>query len=248
MLSQIKQAAPLIHCITNYVVANFSANGLLAVGASPIMADEIKEVSEVVSSSDGVLINIGTVNDFTIESMLVAGKKANELNIPIVLDPVGIGATDYRKRVVRRLLKEVKFNLIRCNAGELASIAGADWQAKGVDSGEGFVNTDTLAQEVALKYGCMVAVTGRTDFLTDGHAEYLIRGGNETATHITGMGCLLSAICAASIASSNRKEELKSLASTLKDYKKAAELSSDENGSFIVQFIDNVQKIAEVKK
>lgn len=96
MLSQIKQAAPLIHCITNYVVANFSANGLLAVGASPIMADEIKEVSEVVSSSDGVLINIGTVNDFTIESMLVAGKKANELNIPIVLDPVGVGATDYR--------------------------------------------------------------------------------------------------------------------------------------------------------
>lgn len=248
MLSKIKQTAPLIHCITNYVAANFSANGLLAVGASPIMADEIKEVTEVVSSAEGLLINIGTINDCTMKSMLVAGMKANELDIPVVLDPVGAGATDYRKEAVLRLLKEIKFKLIRCNAGELAAIAGEEWKVKGVDSGEGILHPSTIAQKVALKYECLVVVTGETDYVTNGEIEYTINGGNETATHITGTGCLLSAICTASLASSNKEDDLEVLAATLKDYKHAAELCTDKAGSFAVEFMNNLQKIAEVSK
>ena len=246
MLSQNKKAAPLVHCMTNYVVANFTANGLLAIGASPIMADEVNEVSEIVSIAQAVLINIGTVNDRTAKAMLLAGKKANELGIPIVLDPVGVGATNYRKQLVQHLLKEIQFDLIRCNAGELAAIAGEDWQSKGVDSGIGEIDIARVAKRVALQYKCLVVVTGESDFVTDGHKGLHIAGGREIATRITGTGCLLSAICAASLASSAKP--LEGLVTTLKDYKQAAEQSTEEVGIFAVQMMNALQKLAEVKR
>lgn len=246
MLSQIKRTAPLVHCITNYVVANFTANGLLAIGASPIMADEVNEVSEIVSIAQALLINIGTVNDRTAKAMLLAGKKANEITIPIVLDPVGVGTTSYRKQLVQHLLKEIQFDLIRCNAGELAAIAGEVWQSKGVDSGTGKIDIAVVAQRVASQYKCLVVVTGESDFVTDGYRGLSIAGGKEIATRITGTGCLLSAICAASLASGTNP--LEDLATTLKDYKQAAEQSSDEVGIFAVQMINTLQKIAEVSR
>lgn len=247
MLSQIKQTAPLVHCITNYVVANFTANGLLAVGASPIMADEVNEAIDVVSAAQGLLINIGTINNRTMETMLVAGGKANELGVPIVLDPVGIGISDYRKKAVERLLQKVQFDLIRCNAGELAVIAEEKWEPKGVDKGTGTIDIAVAARKVALKYQCKVIVTGETDYLTDGQEELCITGGSEFATRVTGMGCLLSAICTAALASENN-QSLTSLATTLQDFKQAAEQQSNEVGTFAVGFMNQLQKIAEVGK
>lgn len=244
MLSKIKQTAPLVHCITNYVVANFTANGLLAIGASPIMADEVNEVADVVTAAQGVLINIGTVNDRTVQTMLVAGKKANELGVPVVLDPVGIGISSYRKQVVQQLLKRIQVDLIRCNAGELAAIAGKEWHQKGVDSGIGAMPVSKVAREVALKYRCRVIVTGETDYLTDGQEERYVSGGNEIATRITGMGCLLSAVCTASLAS-GKEASFNQLAITLQEYKQAAEQSGNEVGTFVVQFMNALQKIAE---
>lgn len=244
MLSKIKQTAPVVHCITNYVVANFTANGLLAVGASPIMADEVNEVADVVSAAQGVLINIGTVNDRTMETMLVAGETANKLGVPVVLDPVGVGISAYRKQVIKRLLNSVKVDLIRCNAGELAAIAGKEWHQKGVDSGKGTMAIAKVAQEVALKYQCNVIVTGEIDYLTNGQEEQYVPGGKEMATRITGMGCLLSAICTASLAS-GKEDTFNRLTTTLQDYKRAAEQSGNEVGTFAVQFMSALQKIVE---
>lgn len=247
MLSQIKKTAPLVHCMTNYVVANFTANGLLAVGASPIMADEVNEVTEIVSIAQALLINIGTVNDRTAEAMMLAGEKANELSIPIVLDPVGVGSTSYRKQLVQLLLKNVQFNLIRCNAGELAAIAGEVWQSKGVDSGTGEIDIALVAKRMSLQYKCIVIVTGESDFITNGYEELYISGGKELTTHITGTGCLLSAICAASLATGGTNQ-LQNLATTLKDYKKAAEHSTNEVGTLVLHFMNTLQELAEVEK
>ena len=125
-LSKIREQNPLIHNITNIVAANFSANGLLALGASPLMSANIEEMVELPKISQALVINIGTVIGQERDAMLLAGKTANSIGIPVVLDPVGVGATRYRQETVRQLLAEVKFALIRGNAGELAAIAGAD--------------------------------------------------------------------------------------------------------------------------
>jgi len=148
----IRQQQPLIHCITNYVVANFQANGLLALGASPVMADDSQEVEEMVAMAQALLINIGTLNTRTKNAMLLAGKKANALGIPVILDPVGAGATTYRKETVQYLLENIQFAVIRCNIGELAAIANVDWQQKGVDSGHGSMSLETEALLVAQRY------------------------------------------------------------------------------------------------
>ncbi|MFC7687721.1 hydroxyethylthiazole kinase [Ureibacillus sp. GCM10028918] len=246
MLAKINQAKPLVHCITNYVVANFTANGLLAIGASPVMADEVEEVADMVSIAGALLLNIGTVNTRTEKAMLVAGRKANECGVPVVLDPVGVGATPYRKSAVMQLLEQVSIDVLRCNEGELASIYGVTWESRGVDSGTGDMDTISVAKELARKYQCIVVVTGETDLVTDGQEIIQIRGGNIYATRITGTGCLLSAICAAVLASS--EHPMQDLASTLKQYKDASEQSGEELGAFQINFINALQRMAEGSK
>lgn len=245
---KIRQKSPLVHCITNYVVANFTANGLLAIGASPVMADEVDEVQEMVSIANALLINIGTLNTRTLESMKLAGKKANELNIPVVLDPVGVGATKFRQQAVQEILDVVKIQLLRCNAGELAAIAGVSWESKGVDSGDGNMDIATVAKQVALHYDCLVVVTGASDFVTDGTIEQWVAGGNELMTQVTGTGCLLSAICAATL--SLEGDSLQNLQDVLADYKKVAEKAANQSslGSFQVEVLNGIHEISsEVK-
>ncbi|MGX9136373.1 hydroxyethylthiazole kinase [Rummeliibacillus sp. JY-2-4R] len=243
-ISKIRKASPLVHCITNYVVANFTANGLLAIGASPVMADEASEVEEMVSNASALLLNIGTINSRTKEAMLLAGRKANEKRIPVVLDPVGVGATTYRQQTVQELLQTVKFNLIRCNAGELASIAGVKWQAKGVDSGIGEIDVEKVAKQVAQKFNCMVIVTGPSDILTNGEQTYSVDGGNLLMTQVTGTGCLLSAVCSGALAVEG--DPLTVLRDVLQDYKTVAELASTTNqlGSFQVEVLNALHDIS----
>ena len=179
-LSKIREQNPLIHNITNIVAANFSANGLLALGASPLMSANIEEMIELPKISQALVINIGTVIGQERDAMLLAGKTANSIGIPVVLDPVGVGATRYRQETVRQLLAEVKFALIRGNAGELAAIAGADWQAKG--------------------YDCTVLISGEVDIISDGQQTATVRNGTSLFPKVTASGCLLSAVCAAFLA------------------------------------------------
>lgn len=236
--------SPLVHCITNYVVANFTANGLLAIGASPVMADEASEVEEMVSNASALLLNIGTINTRTKEAMILAGRKANEKKIPVVLDPVGVGATTFRKQTVQQLLEAVKFDLIRCNAGELATIAGVKWQAKGVDSGEGEIDVEQVAQQVARQYQCLVIVTGSSDILTNGEQTSSIAGGHELMTQVTGTGCLLSAVCSAALAVAG--DPLEVLYDVLQDYKAVAERAVTTNllGSFQVEVLNALHDIS----
>lgn len=243
-LSKIRMTNPLIHCMTNYVVANFTANGLLAIGASPVMADESSEVEEMVSNASALLLNIGTINNRTRKAMILAGRKANSRQIPVVLDPVGVGATAYRKQTVQDLLVAVQVDLIRCNAGELATIAGVEWHAKGVDSGEGEIDIEQVAKQVASRYHCLVIVTGTSDILTDGKEVRSAAGGHLLMTQVTGTGCLLSAICTAALAVEGDK--MTTLHDVLKDYKVVAERAASANllGSFQIEVINGLHDIS----
>lgn len=239
-LVNIRKKAPLVHCITNYVVANFTANGLLAVGASPVMADAVQEVTDMVRVSDALLINIGTLNDRTMEAMLIAGKAANEHHIPVVLDPVGVGATPFRLQFIQQFLAEVAIDLLRCNAGELAAIAGAQWHAKGVDSGDGDMDVAAEASKVASEYQCTVIVTGASDILVEQGQVHRIAGGVVETTFVTGTGCLLSAVCAATLGAEA------SLLETLQQYKQAATIVGPKpTGSFQISFLDALHHISE---
>lgn len=196
---KIRERRPLIHNITNYVAAPLQANGLLAIGASPLMADDANEMEEIVQIIDGLLINIGTLNTRTVEAMLIAGKAANKRGIPVVLDPVGVGISQLRQNTVKQLLENVQFSLIRCNAGELATIANVHWSSKGVDSGEGDMDIAKEAKKVAKQHNCLVIVTGERDLLTDGDIVEWIEGGHVQMTEVTATGCLLSSICTATL-------------------------------------------------
>lgn len=200
MLDELRKRKPVVHCITNHVVSNFQANGLLAIGASPIMGEAPEEAAELASLAGALSLNIGTLNAASLQSMLIAGKAANAQNSPVVLDPVGVGATRFRKDAVTKILNEVTITVLRCNAGELAAIAGADWQSKGVDAGEGRADVGELARQVAVKLGLIVAVTGSVDIVTDGDRFAEIPFGDAIMTSVTGTGCLLSATVAAFVA------------------------------------------------
>ncbi|ANU20145.1 hydroxyethylthiazole kinase [Planococcus plakortidis] len=244
MLRDLRARKPLIHCITNHVVSNFQANGLLALGVSPVMGDEQQEVAELTGHADALSLNIGTITERSLESMLIAGRAAMKKGIPIVLDPVGAGATAYRLQAVKRLLTELDITLLRCNAGELAAIAGADWQARGVDAGEGQGDLEAIAKQVADEYQTIVAVTGTSDLVTDGERTEHITGGDPLMASVTGMGCLLSAVLAAFL-TDEESVALDVLAYGLQLYANAgsrAAKSALTPGSFQMAFFDELSK------
>ncbi|NBI13930.1 hydroxyethylthiazole kinase [[Haemophilus] felis] len=244
-LTKLRQQNPLVHNITNIVAANFSANGLLAIGASPLMSDAIEEMHEVPRISNALVINIGTLMDKEVEAMVLAGKTANEVGIPVVLDPVGVGATSFRKQTVATLLKEVKFAAIRGNAGELATIANVAWQAKGVDAGAGTGNLAEIARTVAQQYGCVVMISGETDYLSDGKRHAQIHNGTPLFPKITASGCLLSAICGAFLAMAKPEEYFEAMVEGCAAYALAGELAAQsltaaQHGQFYVRLLDEL--------
>ncbi len=247
-LSNIYKKKPLVHCITNTVAANFTANGLLAIGASPIMADEALEAEEMVRIADALLLNIGTLHETTARTMLIAGKAANEKGIPVVLDPVAVSASLYRQQIAKEILGQIRIACIRCNVGELAVIAGIPWESRGVDSGEGQIDIIETAKLVANTYNTLVFVTGSTDIVTNGKETFQIQGGNERITHVTATGCLLSAICAAGLASNDRKVE--TLQDISSNYKRAAELAGEQHyiGSFQISLLNALERLAQGEK
>lgn len=204
MLENVRGKCPLIHNITNYVTVNDCANIVLACGASPIMSDDQSEVEEITTICGGLNINIGTLNKRTIESMLLAGKRANALNHPAVLDPVGAGASKLRTETAQKLLEEVKFTVIRGNISEVKTLASGSGTTKGVDadvadkvSEENLDSAVAFAKAFAEKTGAVIAITGAIDIVADGKKAYCIRNGHPMMSSITGTGCQLSAMTAA---------------------------------------------------
>ncbi len=199
-IKHIRKENPLIHCMTNVVVTNFTANGLLAIGASPVMAYAKEEVTEMAKVAGALLLNIGTLSHEQAEAMLIAGQAATQAGVPVVLDPVGAGATTLRTDVSKRLLEQVNPTVLRGNAGEIASLLGKTVNVKGVD---GAISGDNgeLAKQAAKQFGCLVAVTGEIDAVSDGHRVDLVYNGHPWLTKVVGAGCLLGAVIAAFLAS-----------------------------------------------
>ena len=204
----VRRTCPLIHNITNYVTVNDCANMVLACGASPIMADDAAEVEDITTICGGLNINIGTLNSRTITSMLLAGKKANQLGHPVVLDPVGAGASRLRTDTAFRLLRDVKFTVIRGNISEIKTLASGAGTTKGVDADVADKVTEenldsavafakAFAKAFAAQTGAVIAITGAIDIVADAEKAYCIRNGNAMMSSITGTGCQLSALTAA---------------------------------------------------
>lgn len=211
LIKNVRETVPLVHNITNYVTVNDVANILLACGGSPIMADDAGEAEEITSICGGLNINIGTLNARTIDSMLLAGKRANELGHVTVLDPVGAGASKLRTDTAIRLLDEVQFSVIRGNVSELKALWGTEGTTKGVDADIADrvteENLDEMIQFAKLlsgKTGAVIAMTGAIDIVADEEKAYAIRNGNPLMSKITGTGCMLSGVVAAyCVANSN---------------------------------------------
>lgn len=197
---RIREQAPLVHNITNYVVMNSTANALLALGASPVMAHATPEVEAMVSIARALVINIGTLSDPWIEAMERAMKHAQTLGKPIVLDPVGAGATRYRTQTVHRLLSAARPTILRGNASEIRACVSEQAKTKGVDSLEGAETAVADAQHLARQVGTVVVISGETDIITDGTRVVRVANGHPLMPRVTGMGCTASALCGAFVA------------------------------------------------
>lgn len=199
-LTALREKRSLVHNITNFVVMNWTANILLAMGASPVMAHAQEEVEEMASIAGALVLNIGTLTPYWIESMLKAGKKANELGVPVILDPVGSGATRLRTGSAQRILDEVSVTVIRGNASELLSLAKAGSTTKGVDSLHSVEEAAEAARILAKELQATVAITGKVDLVTEGERIYRIFNGHQLMGSVTGTGCAATAIIGAFLA------------------------------------------------
>ena len=193
-LPKIKEKKPLIHHITNYVTMNDCANIVLAMGGSPIMANDPAEAAEVTAVSSALVLNMGTPNPANVEAMLAAGRIANEKRIPVVFDPVGAGMTAFRKTIAGSILNHVKPAVIRGNMGEIMYLAGLGGCSHGVDSDTLADNVIETAKSLAQSLNCIVALTGKKDVVTDGKTVFLISNGAETLSRVTGTGCMTSSL------------------------------------------------------
>lgn len=248
-LNRVRERNPLVHNITNIVAANFAANALLAVGASPMMSSCHEEMAEMVGISGALTVNIGTLNAYEFEGMLLAGKAANRLGIPVVFDPVGVGATQHRQAVVKRFLDEVQCRVIRANAGEIAHLAGVAWQTRGVDAGAGEGNLKEIAETAAKRFNSLIVMTGAVDYITDGVQTLRSDNGTPLLAKITASGCSLTAVCGAFISVADTAEEalpaLRDAALTfaLAGERAARNLQANQNGSFFMALLDELASI-----
>ncbi|MGZ4308170.1 MAG: hydroxyethylthiazole kinase [Gaiellaceae bacterium] len=192
-LALVRERKPLVHQITNYVVMNETANATLALGALPVMAHAVQEVAEMASVASALVLNIGTLSDEWVEAMLIAGRAANAAGVPVVLDPVGAGATAYRTETSRQLLEKLEIAVVRGNSAEIATLAGKQAEIRGVEAVGGGGGPE-LAREAATALGCVAAVTGPVDHVSDGETVHAVANGHELLGTVTGTGCMSTAI------------------------------------------------------
>ncbi len=238
-LQKLRETKPLVHNITNYVVMNFTANILLAAGASPVMAHAPDEVEEMVAFAKALVLNIGTLDEAWIHSMVRAGRKAGQLGVPVILDPVGAGATRLRTEAARRILGETKVTLLRGNASEILALSGASAKTKGVDAADTVDAAAERATQLARSLGVPVAITGAVDLVTDGHRMLRVANGHPLMGCVTGTGCGATAIVGAFAGVD--PDPVPAAATALAYYGLAGELAAQDApgpGTFIVRFLD----------
>ncbi len=200
LLSRIRERKPLIHHITNLVVMNDTANITLGIGALPVMAHAVEEVEEMVGLAGALVLNIGTLTPAQIEAMLRAGRRANERGIPIVLDPVGAGATHLRTESALKLLQELRIAALRGNASEIGALVGVAGETRGVESISLAGTREDVARLAAHAFGCAVAITGAQDVISDGERLAYVENGHPLLASITGSGCMATTLVGAFLA------------------------------------------------
>lgn len=239
----VRQKSPLVHNITNFVVMQVTANALLAAGASPLMAHDPGELDDLLSIASALVLNIGTLDKAWIESMRQAGELAGRHGVPVVLDPVGAGASHLRTETALVLLNQAHPAVVRGNASEIMALAphitGNDAATKGVDSTRTSPEAEAAARDLATRHHCVVSVSGEEDMITDGDSAWLVRGGSPLMTLVTGLGCSATAVTAASVAvaSSPLAGAIAGMAIMASAGEKAA-LAARGPGSFLPLFLD----------
>ena len=246
ILCRVRERKPLVHNLTNYVVMNSSANVLLAQGASPVMAHSIDEVTDMVALAGALVLNIGTLEQDWVTSMIAAGQAANERGLPVILDPVGAGATPYRTETTRRLLTEVTVTVLRGNASEVLSLQSAEAQTKGVDALHSVEDVKEAAGELAQELGLIVGISGETDLITDGARTYRVANGHALMPWVTGLGCGLTATVGAFCAVAD--DAVVATTGAFAFYGLAGEVAAQTApapGSFQVAFLDALYTVGE---
>ncbi|MDY0781439.1 hydroxyethylthiazole kinase [Tenacibaculum sp. IB213877] len=247
VVNHLRNRSPLIHNITNYVVMNNTANALLAIGASPVMAHAKEEVEDIVSISSSLVINMGTLSKKWIASMILAAKKANQLNKPFVFDPVGVGASRFRTETAMQIINAAKPNVIRGNASEVMALAQVTNSTKGVDSTVNSKSAVTAAQKLSKELNNTIVISGATDYIITNNQINEVTEGSPLMAKVTGMGCTATAIIGACIS----VEPDYHLASTVamkimgRAGNEAAKISSGP-GSFQMNFIDSLYNLKEL--
>jgi hydroxyethylthiazole kinase len=245
LLEKLRSERPLVHNVTNYVVMNFTANTLLAMGASPVMAHSVDEVEEMVSLASAFVINIGTLSKHWIESMIRGGRKANELDVPIILDPVGSGATSLRTKTFRSLVKELELKVVRGNASEILSIGSDSIKTKGVETVHDADQAMETAREMAREIESVAAITGPVDLITDGTRVIRCYNGHPLLGSVTGTGCAATTTIAAFAGVTN--DPLEATAAGLAFFGLAGELAgarANSPGSFMISLLDAMYEIS----
>jgi hydroxyethylthiazole kinase len=245
-LKKVREQKPLVHNITNFVVMNYTANALLACGASPVMAHAPEEVKEMVEIANALVLNIGTLTPYWVDSMLQAGRHANERGIPIILDPVGSGATTLRTESAKQLVNELSISVIRGNASEVLSLAFEDSQTKGVDSLHTVEEAAEAAAILAKELNTTLAITGPVDLITDGERVCRVSNGHELMGCVTGTGCTATAIMGAYLGIDD--DAVEAATTALAYFGVAGEkgsLQAQAPGSFQIALLDALYTIDE---
>ena len=242
----VREKSPLVHNITNYVAMNFSANALLAAGASPVMAHAADEVADMAMIAGALVINIGTLDAEWVASMLKAGKAKHKAGGIVILDPVGVGATTYRTETAWRMIDECHPDIIRGNASEIMALMNADVKSKGVDSSCSSDDAVESARKLAVRTGSIVVISGETDYVTDGSRVETIANGSRMMPRVTAMGCTASSMVGAFAAVNPDLFEASLNAMALMGV--AGEIAASRSagpGSLLTNFVDTLYNITE---
>ncbi len=245
-LAAIRARRPLVHNITNYVVMNSTANALLSLGASPVMAHAVEEVEDLAAIAGALVINIGTLSAPWIEAMARAGRAARAAGVPVVLDPVGAGATRLRTDTSLRLLREVRPTVVRGNASEILALGAAGGGGRGVDAAHTVDQARAVATELARASGAVVAVTGVEDYVTDGRTGVRVANGHPLMARVTGTGCAATAVTGAFCAV--ERDPLAAAAAALVVFGIAGELAAaggPRPGTYQVRLLDALDEVDE---
>ncbi len=238
LMANVRAKSPLVHLITNYVTVNDCANVAICAGGSPIMTDEMKDVVDISRIASAVVLNMGTLNAGTVVSLLRAGKIANECGVPVIFDPVGAGASKYRNEVADRILKKVKVAVIKGNGGEIGFLSGTGGEVKGVDSVSAS-NEVAAVESLAKRYNCVVAMSGKVDYVSDGEKTVKLSNGHDLMGCVSGTGCMLAAVVGCYVGANGASVE--SVSSAITAFSLAGEIAgpkSEGPGTFKQKMLD----------